>query len=336
MAEYNAYKEKTGKHFLQLLEDPKDVAEVTLQPLRRYAVDAAILFSDILVVPQALGVDVEMPGGKGIVVPRPCRTGAEASALAKLASKDPAALVKLKLKHVTDAVSKIRRKQLEEGLDCTLIGFSAAPWTLLYYTVGASSKNKEPALAFMRDFPKEAQELLDGYCVLVEEYLSAQVDAGAHALQVFEAMAMTVDEQTFADVAMPRMRQLACNLKRRHPDVPLLVFARGVENPMRFNTDLASCGYDVVTIDTVADRRETRYGLGKTCLQGNFDPKFLLASESSAEKIREEVRTMFSGFGGPSNMIANLGEGLMGKEDQQLVDCFVDCVHDISAEMLRD
>ena len=179
MAEYNAYKEKTGKHFLQLLDDPLDVAEVTLQPLRRYGVDAAILFSDILVVPQALDVRVEMPGGKGIVVPEPLTTGPALLEAAKKAAADPAALVAKRLNHVTRAVSEIRSAQLAEDLDRTLLGFSAAPWTLLFYTVGGSSRNQPPGIDFARANPDETHAMLEAYTDLVVEYMSAQVAAGA-------------------------------------------------------------------------------------------------------------------------------------------------------------
>jgi len=161
MPEYNAYKEKTGKHFLQLLEEPKDVAEVTLQPLRRYDVDAAILFSDILVVPQALDIRVEMPGGVGIVVPEPLADGAAAREAARKASADPAALVRDRLRHVTRAVTEIRAKQLDEGRDVSLLGFSAAPWTLLFYSVGGSSRNAPPGKAFADADPDATAALLD-------------------------------------------------------------------------------------------------------------------------------------------------------------------------------
>lgn len=336
MEEYTAYKAKTGKHFLQLLEDPADVAEVTMQPLRRYDVDAAILFSDILVVPQALGIKVEMPGGVGILVPEPVTEGCDAEYIAKLASFDPAWIVQTQLKHVTEAVSAIRAKQLEEGRDMTLIGFSAAPWTLLFYTVGGSSKNTAPGLAFARRFPEETAQLLDGYTDLVVEYLSAQLAAGAHCLQLFEAMGMTLDAPNFEALAMPRLREVAARLKLRHPGVPLLVFARGVAEPLAVNLQLREAGFDVITIDTVAERKPTRDALSGVCLQGNFDPKFLRSdteAQYAAADVDREVESMLTELGA-NGLIANLGEGLMGKEDQALVKRFVDSIHETSAKML--
>lgn len=334
MAEYNAYKEKTGKHFLQLLDDPMDVAEVTLQPLRRYDVDAAILFSDILVVPQALDVRVEMPGGKGIIVPEPLTSAEAVLEAAKKARADPAKLVAARLNHVTRAVSEIRSAQLDEGLDRTLLGFSAAPWTLLFYTVGGSSRTQGPGMAFARAHPDAAHAMLEAYTDLVFEYMSAQVEAGAHALQVFEAMGMTLGKDDFEVLALPHLESLASKLKAKHPDVPLFVFARGVEDPLGVNAKLQSFGYDVITLDTAADRALAREALGPAqVLQGNFDPKLLLADASSEAAIHAELEVMLADLS-PDKLIANLGEGLMGKEDQGLVDAFVDDVHATSAALI--
>jgi len=335
MEEYREYKEKTGKHFLQLLDDPKDVAEVTMQPLRRYDVDAAILFSDILVVPQALDIKVEMPGGVGIVVPEPLTTADAAREAAKKASADPQLLVEKRLRHVTRGVEEIRAAQLAENLDRTLLGFSAAPYTLFFYSVGGSSKNQKPGADFALEHPGASRQLLESYCDLVFEYLSAQARSGAHALQIFEAMGMTLGSEAFEALAMPYLERLAERLKDAFPDVPLLVFARGVEDPMGVNLRLQAAGYDVVTLDTAADRAASREALGPgQCLQGNLDPRLLLAGEGAEATLKQEVGSMLGALGPCDALIANLGEGLMGKEDQGLVAAMVDEVHAASAKML--
>mmetsp|Transcript_44370 Transcript_44370/g.142125 ORF Transcript_44370/g.142125 Transcript_44370/m.142125 type:complete len:476 (-) Transcript_44370:413-1840(-) len=350
MPEYNEYKAKTGKNFLELLRDPKDVAEVTLQPLRRYKVDAAILFSDILVVAEALGVRVEMPGGKGILVPEPLRSPADLSVLPAEAETDTAAFVEDKLSHVLAAVRLILEKMKEEGFgDRPLIGFSAAPWTLFFYMVGGSSrKNQKEGERWLAENQEASKKLLDLLTKVIIEYLSAQARNGAHVLQVFEAMGEHISEENFTRWALPAMTEIAAELKRRHPTVPLMVFPRGASYSL---AALQTAGYDVVSVDTETNLGEAasalkaeaaRTGGGRVAaLQGNFDPKWLRTGEGgSVEVVRREVQRMFdslgpvAGFGqnGLPALIANLGEGLNGTESVELVAAFVDSVHELSTK----
>lgn len=338
LPEYQEYKEKTGCNFLQLLDDPKHVAEVTLQPVRRYNIDAAILFSDILVVAEALNVEVTMPGGVGILVPKPLASPAE------VATRVPSEVdVSDKLSHVLESV-KLIKKELEGKVP--LIGFSAAPWTLMYYMVGGSSKkNQEIGEKWLQEHPEESQKLLDILTKTVIEYTSAQIEAGADMMQIFEAMGEFISKDSFYKFALPCMRRIADELRKRHPNTPLLVFPRGATYSL---SDLQQAGYDIVTMDTQTPRAETRTALDEAAkastppnlakqaagVQGNFDVKLLKEGASTPEQVQEAVKAMLEELGAGA-LIANLGEGLTGKEDPALVNAFVEAVHGESDKMLR-
>jgi len=349
MPEYNEFKAKRNKNFLEILQDPADVAEVTMQPLRRYKVDAAILFSDILVVAEALGIRVEMPGGKGIIVPEPLKGPEDLARLPPEADTDTKAFVEEKLAHVLEAVRQILARMDTEGFsDRPLIGFSAAPWTLFFYMVGGSSrKNTDSGERWLSEHEEASAKLLKLLSKVVIEYLSAQARAGCQVLQVFEAMGEHISKESLEKWAMPAMTEIAAELKRRHPNVPLMVFPRGACYAL---PALQTAGYDVVTADTATNLGEAaaalrdeakRTGSSRVAaLQGNFDPRFLRPDDGgSVDIVRAEVQKMFDtlgpveDYGGKDHpaLIANLGEGLNGKESPELVEAFVDAVHELSS-----
>ena len=199
-----------------------------MQPIRRYNVDAAILFSDILVIAEALNIKVSMPGGVGIQVPCPIVGPADMKERLPPATALNKQFIHDKLGHVIESVKLIRSQMKKEDISIPLIGFSAAPWTLLFYMVGGSSKkNTHIGMEWLKEYPSSSIELLDKLTSVVIEYMAEQVEAGAHMLQLFEAMGMMIDEEKFKEFAMPCLEKIAKELKGRYPDVPLMVFARG-------------------------------------------------------------------------------------------------------------
>eukprot|EP00934_Nitzschia_sp_Nitz4_P003837 Nitzschia sp. Nitz4//scaffold54_size114964//32677//34122//NITZ4_003842-RA/size114964-augustus-gene-0.2-mRNA-1//1//CDS//3329554324//3827//frame0 len=334
LPEYRAYKNETGFTFIDMLSRPECVAECTLQPLRRYDLDAAILFSDILVVAEALGIEVTMPGGVGIQVPKPLVKPTEVKDRIPALDDISPEFVQEKLGHVLEAVRLIRNKMAEEGKDIPLIGFSAAPWTLLFYMVGGSSKkNQEIGEQWLNDHPVESKELLRVLTKLVVEYMSAQIENGAHIIQVFEAMGMMISGENFSKFAIPCLQTIAAEIKSRFPAVPLMVFARGA---CYANDSLSAMDFDVITIDGSVDRTTAReIGDSTTVLQGNYDPRELISGDGTKTKdtVRQSVRLMLGELG-PKKLIANLGEGLSGRENPTLVNEFVEAVHDESTLLI--
>jgi uroporphyrinogen decarboxylase len=314
------------------VQDPHETANITLQPVKRYGVDAAILYSDILVVVQALGVKVTMPGGIGIQVPDPVRQPQDLERLQlPTDSASAAELVKDKLPHVIEAVRLIVSRLGQEHGDTPLIGFSGAPWTLFYYMVGGnSSSNRKAGTDFLDTYPAESERILDALQLVVIEYLSAQADAGCKILQMFDAWCAedNIDPDRFRTLVLPRLAAIKNELKRRHPGVPFMVYARGASYALE---DLKESGIDdVLTLDDTVTRAGIRDKLPGVCLQGHFDPQlFISKGKMQDEKtmIRRETNHMLDEIGS-KQLIANIKEGFGGKEDPELVDVFVKTVQE--------
>ncbi len=293
LPEYRAVREKSD--FLTMCKTPELAAEVTIQPIDLIGVDAAIIFSDILVIPEAMGMELEMHEGKGPVFPHPVRNEDDAKNLKTI---DPAK----DLKYVLDAVS-LTKKELNGRVP--LIGFSGSPWTLLTYMVeGKGSKNFSNVKKLIYDNPSLAHSVLSKLAVAVAEYLSAKIEAGANAVQIFDTWGGILSQNDFEQFSLQYVEQIISKIKRN--DEPVIFFPKGVHFKMK---KLAKCGADVIGLDWTMNLGKVRNRIGdKVALQGNLDPTVLYASE---EKIKEETIKVLDSFGEGTGHIFNLGHGIL-------------------------
>ncbi|XP_009285732.1 PREDICTED: uroporphyrinogen decarboxylase [Aptenodytes forsteri] len=309
---------RAAQDFFATCRSPKLCCELTLQPLRRFPLDAAIIFSDILVVPQALGMEVVMVPGKGPMFTEPLK---EVEDLLKLRQKVD---VTAELGYVFQAIT-LTRHSLEGRVP--LIGFSGAPWTLMSYMIeGGGSTTMAKAKSWLYRHPEASHRLLRLLADVITDYLVGQVAAGAQALQLFESHAGHLGPEQFQDFALPYIRDIAQAVKSKLkeealPLVPMIIFAKDAHYALR---DLAHAGYEVVGLDWTIRPQEARAQTGKdVTLQGNLDPCALYAPK---EKIGELVKKMLEGFG-TQRYIANLGHGLYPDMSPEHVGAFVEAVH---------
>jgi len=314
---------RVERDFFQVCRTPELACEITLQPIRRFPLDAAIIFSDILVIPQCMGLEVEMKPGKGPVFPKPLATPQEIHT--RLLEPD----VQKDLKYVFDAITLTRHKL--EG-KVPLIGFAGAPWTLMAYMVeGEGSKTFSKAKHWLYEYPEESHKLLQKITKVLIEYLIGQAKAGAQALQIFDSWAGELAPDIFHTFCLPYLAEIALKVKEQ-VNVPMILFAKGANYALQ---DLSKLAYDVVAIDWTIDPVEARKLTGdysKVALQGNLDPCALYADPAS---IRSNVETMLKKFGTQGH-IANLGHGLHPDHNPERVAVFIDAVHSVSAKMNED
>jgi uroporphyrinogen decarboxylase len=316
--------------FFRVCRTPELATEVTLQPLRRFPLDAAIIFSDILVVPQAMGLDVVMVPGKGPHFPAPLDSPAGLERVAGVGK--PPAVVQDSLGYVYDAV-RMTRRVLDGRVP--LIGFAGAPWTLVAYMIeGGGSKQFARSKSWLYASPEDAHALLAATTDVVIDHLDAQAEAGAQVLQVFDSWAGELGPAQFAEFALPYLIKIADELARRQPDVPLVVFARGAHYAL---DALADTAYDVIGLDWTIMPEAARAIVGeRAAVQGNLDPAALFAAP---EDIRAHVRRMLEGFAaggaGLTGYIANLGHGMMPSHDPEHAGAFVRAVQEVSQEMVE-
>ncbi|KAL4925190.1 uroporphyrinogen decarboxylase HEM12 [Aspergillus undulatus] len=299
---------KGNRDFFECCRDPEVASTITIQPVNRYEglIDAAIIFSDILVIPQAMGMTVEMVDKKGPHFPDPLRSPDDGQ-YEKVMARDVD--VKAELDYVYKAITLTRTKLNGR---VPLIGFCGAPWTLLCYMVeGGGSKMFVQSKTWVYKYPKEAQALLQKIAEICVEYLALQVAAGAQLVQVFDSWAGELSPASFKGFSLPYLRHISANLPPRLKEmglepVPMTVFAKGAWYALE---DLCESGYNVVGLDWLHDPAEAfKVANGRVTIQGNADPGVLYGGR---EAITKAVETMVKGFKkGKQGWIANLGHGV--------------------------
>lgn len=290
------YREVRKKYdFLTMCKTPEVAAEVTIQPVDLIGVDAAILFSDILVIPEAMGMKLEIEEGRGPVFHEPVR---DTSAVMKLKVIDPFT----DLKYVLDSI-KITLDQLNGRVP--LIGFSGSPWTLMTYMVeGKGSKNFSIIKSFVYNQRELAHQLLDKISDAVIGYLNAKIETGVNAVQIFDTWGGILSPQEFREFSLPYIEKIVGSLKRTQQ--PVIVFCKGVHHSLK---ELSRCGAEVLGLDWTLDIGRVRKRVGsRVALQGNLDPTVLYGNEHT---IREGVRSVLYSYGNYPGHIFNLGHGIL-------------------------
>ncbi|KAG0277503.1 Uroporphyrinogen decarboxylase in heme biosynthesis [Linnemannia exigua] len=321
--------------FFEIVRTPELATKVTLQPIDRYdgLLDAAIIFSDILVVPQALGLVVEMLPGKGPSFPNPLTSPKDMRRLKRHVD------VHKELQFVFDAIT-MTRHALEGRVP--LIGFTGAPWTQMAYMVeGGGSKTFSKAKTWIFQHPKESHTLLQRITDVSVDYLVAQVHAGAQLLQIFESWAGELGPIEFKQFSLPYLIQIAHRVKAELvPDraVPMIVFAKGAWFALEELSEPGS-GFDVVSLDwSHTPQGAKAISKGRVALQGNLDPTVLLGGEGAIVEATERmVRGFFSGDGSRrGGYIANLGHGVLPEVSVDAMEVFLKTVHRVGREVAAE
>jgi len=319
LPEYRATRQQAGD-FLSLCQNPQLACEVTLQPLRRYAFDAAILFSDILTIPDALGQGLYFAEGEGPKFRKVIRTAADVERL-------PDINVATELTYVTDAV-KLIRSELNGAVP--LIGFSGSPWTLATYMIeGGGSKDFRIAKQFMYDNPDAMHLLLEKLALAVIDYLNAQIRAGAQAVQIFDTWGGILTTQSYEQYSLYYMQKIVTALIKENEgrQVPCIIFTK---NGGQWLESICASGCQAVGLDWTTEIGNARARIGhKVALQGNMDPSMLYASPAA---IRAEVANILSSFGKGTGHVFNLGHGITPEVDPAHVSVFVEAVHELSSQ----
>lgn len=313
LPEYKATRAKAG-NFLNLCRNTELATEVTLQPLNRFNLDAAILFSDILTIPEAMGLGLYFETGEGPKFQRPLQ---QESDIAKLTVPDMD-----KLRYVFDAVAAIRNAL---NGHVPLIGFSGSPFTLACYMVeGSGSKDWRTLKTMLYARPDLLHRILDTNAHTVVQYLNCQIEHGAQVIQIFDTWGGTLSTEAFQTFSLHYIKQVIGSLKREHNGsrIPVIVFTKGGGQWLEL---LAESGADAIGLDWTTDIANARARIGsKTALQGNLDPAVLFGTP---EAVRTEAARILAGYGHGSGHVFNLGHGISQFADPENVRTLIDTVH---------
>lgn len=317
LPEYRATRERAGD-FMTLCRTPELALEVTLQPLRRYPLDAAILFSDILTVPDAMGLGLELAEAAGPRFARPIRSARD---IDKLPLPDP----EDELGYVMAALRLIRR-ELDGRVP--LIGFAGSPWTLATYMVeGGSSRGFNKIKTMLYQSPRDLHRLLGHLARAVALYLNAQIRAGAQAIMLFDTWGGVLTAAAYRAFSLAYMRQILAELRPEHEgdQVPIILFSKGAGLWLE---DIAATGCDAVGLDWTQDIGMARRRIGgRVALQGNMDPAVLRAGPDA---IRREVAAILACYGRGPGHVFNLGHGITPDIDPEHVGVFIEAAHELS------
>jgi uroporphyrinogen decarboxylase len=321
LPEYNATRKRAGS-FLGLAKSPAFATEVTLQPVERYPLDAAILFSDILTVPDAMGLGLYFADGEGPKFSRPLR---DESDVARLAAPDP----QLSLGYVLDAVREIRRALANR---IPLIGFSGSPFTLACYMIeGGGSDDFRLVKSMLYSRPELLHRILAINARAVSDYLNAQIEAGAQAVMLFDTWGGTLADGAFQEFSLRYMRDVIARLHTQAEGLPVpsIVFTKGGGLWLE---QIAAIGCAAIGVDWTVNLRQARRLIGQRCaLQGNLDPMTLFGGEAA---VRDAARRVLDSFGDPRNTdgtwaghVFNLGHGISQHTPPDVVATLVETVH---------
>jgi len=317
LPEYRSTRKKAGD-FISLCKSSELACEVTLQPLERFDLDAAILFSDILTIPDAMGLGLHFIEGEGPRFSKPLSNLIDIERLTKPDVGD-------KLTYVFDAVSIIKKNLKNRA---PLIGFSGSPWTLATYMVeGGSSKNFSKVKTLMFQNPSHMHQLLDILADTVIDYLNAQIEAGADSVMIFDTWGGLLNEQCYENFSLQYMTKIVDDLHRNYEGktIPVTLFTKGGSAWLE---QIAASGCDGIGLDWTIELGEAERRVGsQVALQGNLDPSVLYASP---EVIVSEVKKVLNQFKGKTGHVFNLGHGIMPDVDPENMKILVDAVHTYS------